>query len=623
MKNFWKYLLASIIGALIALGLIVFILTSIIGSAMSNFDKSRKASVSVPAGAVLKIDFSSALAEQDDENPMAGVIPAVIGGGDQNSIGILKAIRAIQEAENDPNIKMIYVNTDNLSGGISHIEELRNALKHFREESGKPVVTYAQNYTNAGYYLASVSDKIMMNKFGSSEINGLASSMMFYKDLLDKLGVKIQLIRHGKYKSAGEPYIANTISDANREMTQEMINSIWSSIIGEVSESRDIPADSLNAYIDNLELLDAQSMLDRKMIDQVAYKDELEEYFCTLTGAKKPSELKVISLDDYANAKVTPNLGAKTKIAVIYANGEISSGSSEDQITDGNFCKIIRKVRADSSIKAVVFRVNSPGGSAMAAENIRREIFLLKEVKPVVASYGDYAASGGYWISAGCDTIFTDKTTLTGSIGVYSIVPDAEGLLNDKAHVHNVIVSSNKHGGMGSIYHPLAPEENAYMQRGVEMIYDQFLQLVSESRDMDVAQVDSLAQGRVWPGADAIQNGLADVEGGIVDAIGCAADMAGLSGYRVEEFPQPKDAMSKIMSFFNNGDGSSESSIDLFRRLLMPYSVNQVDATSIMPGSAFTGQPGSSKSLLTVDPSRIFTDPNNIYARMEYVYLIQ
>jgi protease-4 len=599
MKNFWKYLLATILGVLVVLGLFVLIFSAIIGSAVSNFDKSKKATVSVPANAILKVDFSSALAEQDDENPIAGFTPSLLGGGDENSIGILKAVKAVEHAIDDPNIKMIYINTDNVSGGVARLEELRAALKEFHEESGKPIVSYAENYTNAGYYIASVSDKIMMNKFGESQVTGLATSMNFYKDLFDKLGVQIQLIRHGKYKSAGEPYISNHISDANREMTQEMLNSEWATITEEVCTSRNIPVDSLNGYIDNLELLDAESMLAHGLIDEVAYKDSLEAYLCTLTNVKKPSDLKVVSLEDYADAVVVQDFKAPDKIAVIYANGEIKSGNSEDEITDGNFCKILRKVRADSSVKAVVFRVNSPGGSAQAAENIRREVELLKAVKPVVASYGTYAASGGYWISAGCDSIITDNTTLTGSIGVFSVVPCGEGLLNDKLHVHNAVITTNKHGAMGNVFTPLAPEETAYMQKAIEMIYEEFTSLVSEGRRMSVAMVDSLGQGRVWTGRDALQNGLADRKGGITDAIDCAAGMAGLSRYRVAEYPEPKDAMTRIMNMLNKNSGSSDASAVILRLL------TQTSSDS------------------SVDPSAFLTDPRGIYARMEYVYDIK
>ena len=599
MKNFWKYLLATILGVLIVLGLFTVIFSAMIGSAISNFDKTKKATVAVPTNAILKIDFSSALAEQDDENPMAGFMPAALGGGDQNSLGILKAVKAVEHAIDDPNIKMIYINTDNISGGIARLEELRAALKEFHEESGKPIVSYAENYTNAGYYIASVSDKIMMNKFGESQVTGLATSMNFYKDLFDKLGVKIQLIRHGKYKSAGEPYIASNISDANREMTQEMLNSVWASITDEVCASRSIPVDSLNSYIDNLELLDAGSMLSHGLIDEVAYKDSLEAYLCTIADVKKASELKFVTLEDYADAVVSPDFKAPEKIAVIYANGEINSGSSEDEITDGNFCKILRKVRSDSSVKAVVFRVNSPGGSAQAAENIRREVELLKAVKPVVASYGTYAASGGYWISAGCDSILTDNTTLTGSIGVYSIVPCGESLMNDKIHVHNAIITTNKHGAMGNVFTPLAPEETAYMQKAIEMIYNEFTSLVSEGRGMSVAQVDSLGQGRVWTGRDALQNGLADSHGGLVDAIDCAAGMAGLSRYRIAEYPEPKDAMTRIMNLLNKNNGSSDAS-SLILSILK-----------------------KSSSDVSVDPSLFLSDPRGIYARMEYVYDIK
>jgi protease-4 len=583
---------------------IVLVVAGIINGMASSVVDSKKETVSVTSGSVLKIDFSSALAEQDDEDPVAGISP--VGGSSRESMGILKAVSAVRIAADDPAIKFIYVNTDNMAGGLAEIEELRDALQYFRN-SGKPVVSYAENYTNAGYYLASVSDRILMNRFGDCAMIGLSSNMMFYKDLLDKLGIKAQLIRHGKYKSAGEPYIANDISDANREMSQSMLNSVWNSMLEEISVSRDIPVDTLNAYIDGLELLDAESMLKRGLIDSIAYRDGLENYLCMLAGVNKVSELKVVPIEDYAVARVRRGLGSKEKIAVIYANGEINSGDEDKEITDGNFTKIIRRVRADSSVKAVVFRVNSPGGSAQAAENIRREISLLKEVKPVVASYGSYAASGGYWISAGCDSIFTDNVTLTGSIGVFALLPCAKDLLNKHAHINNVVISTNKHGAMGNFFSPLDKDETSFLQHGVELIYDRFLNIVSEGRDMSVARVDSIAQGRVWTGSQALENGIADSEGGIYDAIDCAAGMAGLPSYRIEEYPVPKNAMEKLMEFFNRGRSSDEAAI----------------ISALRYGFSSSGNADSEIRHAIADPLSFFTAPDGMYARMDYVYDIK
>lgn len=593
MKHFWKYLLASIIGCLLAFFVIGLILSGMMAGLASSFMPGKKAAVAVPSGAVLKIDFSSALAEQDDENPMAGIMP--FAGGSSESIGILKAVTAVRNAATDPSIKMIYLNPENLAGGLAQVEELRRAVETFRL-SGKPVIAYADNYTNGSYWLASASDKVFMNPFGTAMLTGLASNQMFYKDFLDNVGVEVQLLRHGKYKSAGEPYIANTMSDANREMTQSMLNSVWSAMVDDIAESRDLQGAALNGYIDNLELYDAESMLKRGLVDSVAYKDGLESYVCMLAGAKDVAHLKVINLSDYAAAAVKYDLGAKEKVAVIYANGEIKSGSEEEEVTDVNFAKMIRTVRADSSVKAVVFRVNSPGGGVQAAENIRREIELTRAVKPVVASYGTYAASGGYWISAECDPIFTDATTLTGSIGVFGAFPCAKELLNKKVHINNVIVSTNRHGAMGSVFSPLTPDESTYLLTGIEKIYDEFLGVVSRGRDLSTTTVDSLAQGRVWTGTQALANGLADTEGGLYDTVLKAAELAGLTSYRIEEYPVPKDAVTKLTSMFKSGSSDDVSG-------------SRTAASEIRDA--------------VLDPARILTAPNGVYARMEYVYDIR
>ena len=554
MKDFLKMMFACIAGLLVFCVAGFFLMTAALIGIAAVGEKQPV----MPREAVLQINFDNVtLAEQTQE---ADPISMLTGGEMSTPLGIYSAITAINAAAEDPAVKFIYMKPDNVSGGLAQIEELRTALKNFRN-SGKAIVSYIESPSNAGYYLASVSDKIYMTEYegGMSMLNGLSSRMVFLKDLLDELGVNVQLIRHGKYKSAGEMYIRNSSSPENMEQNKEMIDAVWSSWADEMAQSRGITAEALNAMLDNLELNFPTDYLEKGLVDELVTREQLQQNLCNLFVVESFKDIKAIQLPEYAKLKNVPNLKADKKVAVIYAEGNIVDGNGNEDVAGDRFAKVIADVREDDDVKAVVLRVNSPGGSVLASEKIKAEIKLIQEKGiPVIASYGDYAASGGYWISAGCDHIISNATTLTGSIGVFSMIPDISGTLKDKLHVNLTPVNSNKHADMLGMTRPLTADEVDYMQASVERIYTKFTELVAEGREMTVADVDAIAQGRVWAGSDALKIGLVDEIGTIEDAIRYAAlsieGIESLNDVQVAEYPKPQTALEAIMESLMGGE---------------------------------------------------------------------
>ena len=514
----------------------------------------------MPRSGVLFMDMSRiSIAEQTQEtDPMA-----MIQGQDISIIGLWDAVKAIEKAASDPAVQCIYLKADGLSaGGIAPVEELRQALGAFRL-SGKPVVAYTENPGTGSYYLASVADKIYMGSYkgGSNMMVGVGTQMIFLKDLLDKLGVNVQLIRHGKFKSAGEMYIKSRPSEENLLQTREMVNSMWDGMAESICSSREISREDLDGMIDNLKLNTPEDFLACRLVDELLTKEELKEKLAVLAKESKYEEVKFISLRDYVNINAQTVSKARRKIAIIYAEGEIIDGYDKQEVAGDRFAGIISSVRADSTVKAVVLRVASPGGSVAASEKIRTEIDLLRKVKPVIASYGNYAASGGYWISNSCDKIFSDKSTLTGSIGVFSMIPDFSGTAEKVFHVGVTNVGSSRHSDMYSLTRPLDAEETAYMQRSVDDIYEAFLENVSAGRGMDKAEIDEIAQGRVWTGSDALKIGLVDEIGTLADAVRYAAIAAGdaesdLSTWEVAAYPKPMTTLDIILE---NLTGSTDA----------------------------------------------------------------
>ena len=549
MKDFLKTTLAVIVGTCITLAVGFFFFIAVIGAVAALGESSEPV---VPAKAILKIDFNNPVTELGEEDAMAAL--QSLNFNSTKPIGILKAVKAIENAATDPAIKFIYLNLNSMNIGMANMEEVRNALE-FAKQQGKGIVSYADNYSQGSYYLASVSDKVYLNSDGSAPIVGIGSSMMFFKDLLDKLGLQVQLIRHGKFKAAAEQFIASNISKENYQQNKEMIDSIWESRAEEICSSRGITIEEFNKLVDNLELFSAESMIEHGLVDELVSRDQMTSILCNLFDTTDDDNLKFVSLQTYAQAKVKPNIAAKDKIAVIYADGEITMAAQQG-LTVKKFYPIIRQISKDSSIKAVVLRVNSPGGDAQAAEILNKELQLLRSSKPLIVSMGEYAASGGYWISAKSERIFADNTTLTGSIGVFSMAMNYGKGLKQHLHVNTANISSNTHSTMMNGVDPLDAKEVAFMQGMVEDIYTKFTALVSEGRELPVEYVDEVGQGRVWTGADAFGNKLVDEIGGLTDAIQYAAACADLSDYRIEEYPKAKTQMEQILEMIQGAEAS-------------------------------------------------------------------
>ena len=565
-KEFIKWVLAVLCGLFVwgIVKAIFFIM--MFGSMAASATSGNASSTVLPKEGVMVMDMSKlVITEQSTESMPSLSLNSLssLGGSMTQSIGIYDAVRAIHKAAEDPTVKMILIKTDNLATDVTTVGEIRRTLTDFRK-SGKAVVAYGESYTSGSYYLASVADKVYTTSHhgGNNFMLGISGRMIFLKDLLDKLGVNYQLIRHGKYKSAGEMYVKNAPSPENMEQNQVMVDSIWENIAKETAEARGISVDSLNFFIDNISLSFPEDMVKHNLADEVLTVEGYKDKMAVLAGKDKYKDVKFFGLKEYADAKVKPNTSAKKKIAVIYANGNIVEDDDPNNISGDRFASIISKVRADSTVKAVVLRVNSPGGTVLAASKIKEEIDETRAVKPVIASYGGYAASGGYWISNSCDHIFSDATTLTGSIGCFSAIPEFGKTVKDIAHVNIVPVKSNKHSDMLSLMRPFDAEETASMQEYVDDIYDIFVNTVAEGRDMTYEAVDEIAQGRVWTGSDALKIGLVDEIGTLEDAIIYAASLAGdpqVSSWNVVGYPKPLTMMEQLMAQLGKGNNPEEA----------------------------------------------------------------
>ena len=587
MKDFVKMMLA-VICAFIVMQLIGFFLLFAMVGAMS-LGSSKTV---LPREGVLDIDmgqFTLGEQTQDDSfSPGISLLGMSAGGA---TVGLWDAVQAIEAAAADPGIKYILLRADAASGGTSSIEELRAALAEFRK-SGKAVVAYTENPSAGSYYLASVADKVYMTSYhgGSPQMTGIASQMIFLKDLLDKVGVNYQLIRHGKYKSAGEMYIKNAPSAENREQYQVMVNSLWKTVSTATAESRGLTVEKYNDLIDNLKLNFPEDFLENGLVDELLDHEGLVTKLCDLAQVEKVEDLHLVSLLDYVNAKVN-RLRGKENVAILFADGDIVEGKGYSDIASDRFVAEIDKIRKDNTVKSVVLRVNSPGGSVIASEKIRTALKLLMDEKPLIASYANYAASGGYWISAGTQKIFSDATCLTGSIGVFSLIPEFSKTVG-KVGVNFVTVGSNKHSDMYSLMRPFDAEETASMQVYVDDVYERFVGLVAEGRSLEKQAVDDMAQGRVWVGTDALGLGLVDEIGGLRQAVDYAASLAGYvadSDYRVVTYPAQLSQTEQLLD--------------------MLY--GKKEAPSILEGTPFEAL---GKTLAKLREN----EPTQVYARLPY-----
>ena len=529
--QFLKNVLATITGLfLFCLLSFLFFIIIAIAAGGSNDDV-----VTVKDNSVIELDI------KDVQNDYAGKFynDKLSFLNDTPHDGLVDVLKAIEAAKTDDKIKGITITNSTSRLGIAQNKALRDKLEDFKA-SGKFIVAYSDNFSQSDYYLNSVADTIYMNPIADLDFKGLSSEVMFYKDFQEKTGIKMEVIRHGKYKSAVEPFLSNSMSEANREQISELLNSVWTSVADDISKSRNIPVDSLNSIANNLSARTAEMAKDRKLIDKIGYEDEFHAGIKHALKVAKDEDYNSVSIPDYVQANSIKDLlsDAKDEIAVVYAQGEIRSGDGAlTIIAEGAMRKALKEARENEDVKAVVLRVNSPGGSALTSELIWREIELTKQVKPVVVSMGNYAASGGYYISCGANRIFAEPGTITGSIGVFGMLPNLSQLSNNLG-IHTEKVSTHDNSAGYSLFTPLEDETRAIITESVENIYTTFVNRVAKGRNMSFEQVDSIAQGRVWAGAEAVKNGLVDEIGGLDDAIAYAAKLGKTESYKTVNYPE-------------------------------------------------------------------------------------
>lgn len=553
MKSFFKYFLASILGVLVAMLLLFFILAGIGGAMISASDKET----AVKENSILTINLEKQIVDRASENPLDNI--DYLSMQTEQHVGLNKILKAIDNAKTDNNIKGIYIEQSGFGGGAATLEEVRNALIDFKT-SGKFIICYSDIYTQKTYYLASVADKIYLNPEGIVEWVGMRAEITFYKNALEKLDIEPQIIRHGKFKSAVEPFMLDKMSPANREQTLTYVSSIWNQWVKGISEYRNIPTSELNRLADNMAIFNGKSTLENKMVDALLYKDQVIDTLKKLTNTKQSKDINSVTLAKYFKAPLSVKKNfSKNKIAVIYAQGNIIMGEGgNNEIGSEGTSKAIRKARRDSTIKAIVFRINSGGGSALASEVIWREVELANKVKPVIISMGDVAASGGYYIAAPATAILASPTTITGSIGVFGMYMNVQKLKEKKLGLNVDVVKTNEHSDFGTANRALTAEERAVAQQNVEETYSTFIGHVAQGRGITTQQVDEVGQGRVWSGTNAMDIKLIDRFGGLNDAIALAAEKAELSEYRITELPAMKNTIEEMMKTFGGASLKNE-----------------------------------------------------------------
>ena len=538
MKSFLKNVLSTIVGMVLAVFVIVLLFIGIVSVSMSSLNNDKE--VTVKENSILKINLAElSVVERTSENPFEGLN---FSGDLPKTIELKQVLDNIEKAKTDENIKAIYINTPYVSAGISQIEEIRNKILEFKQ-TGKPIIAYSEVYNQAAYYLSSVANKVYLNPEGIVEIKGLSASIMFYKGLLDKLDIDVQIIRHGKFKGAVEPFILDKMSKENREQIQLLLNSVADNIMDSIANQRGLTLSEIQKHADNLSLENAKSCLNLNYVDALLYQDQLEDILKALAGSEK---LSIITLSKYTHTKGNKKEISRNKIAIIYATGEINSGKGDEKsIGSISTSAAIKKAREDKNVKAIVLRINSPGGSALASDVIWRETILAKAEKPLVVSMGDLAASGGYYIACVADSIVANPTTLTGSIGVFGMVPNLQRFYKNKLGITFDTVNTSNYADMG-INRPLSNFERNKIQKGVEDIYSTFITHVSEGRNMSTEAVDEIGQGRIWTGYDAKDIGLIDTYGGIEKAIEVAAYLAKVEDYRIISLPKKKNPFEEL-----------------------------------------------------------------------------
>lgn len=543
MKQFFKAVFASMIGAFFSILLIVFLLILlVVGSIMSVSSDDK---VDVKAHSIIQIQLSETINERSNDNPFE--ISGLMNFNVDRSLGLNDILASIKNASKDPNIDGIYLDISNINAGLSTTEEIRNALINFKS-SGKFIYAYSEYYTQKGYYLVSMADSIFLNPSGLLELKGVNAQYMFFQHALEKLEITPEIIRVGSFKSAVEPYMMDHMSDSNKLQTRVYLSSLFGHMIKNIAKSRNLNTDSTYAIATQLKVRNAEDAVKYKLADALIYKDELLSKFSKLTSQSSINDIKFISLKKYHKSMKEEVKIANDKIAVIYANGEIISGEGEDNVIGSErISRVIRKARLDNTIKSIVLRINSPGGSALASDVIWREVILAKKVKPVIVSMGDVAASGGYYIACAADTIVAEPTTITGSIGVFGVLFNAQKFFNNKLGITFDQVKIGEYADLGDYTKTLNPAERMIIQNEINRIYSDFTTKVAAGRNMPVENVKRIAEGRVWSGIDAKRIGLVDVLGNMDDAVKIAANKARLTDYRIVNYPEMEVPFQKLL----------------------------------------------------------------------------
>jgi len=546
MKNFLSSLLATLVGILIMTIVVFLIFMGIVAASTS------KEAPEVKENSLLVAKFNAKIIDRADNNPLSKLMT---GNFAYNEVmGLNQILKDLKKAKSDNNINGILLKLSNVPSGISTLGEVRDALLDFKS-SGKFIYAYADVYTQKSYYLATAADSIFMTPEGMFMLTGLSAEATFYKNALDKLGIEMQVVKHGSYKSAAESFTREDLSDENREQIQGYVGSIWNKMVSDISESRGIPSEKLNQYADELLTMENKNLVETGMIDGLIYYDEMLTLLKKKLGVEEEKDLDAIGLGSYKDvvSKEKKESG-RDKIAVIYAMGMVVDGNAgEGYIGSERIARAIRKARRDKSVKAIVFRVNSGGGSVVASDVIYREALLAAEEKPFVASMGDVAASGGYYIVAPADTILASPSTITGSIGVIFSIPNMKELMNDKLGVTTDVVKTNRHADIYTVFDPLDPQERYFIQKSVDDTYENFVNLVADNRGKTFDEIDAIAGGRVWSASDALDLGLIDMFGGLDKSIEVAAEMAGLESYRLQSLPKLDDPFTALMKQLTGG----------------------------------------------------------------------
>lgn len=545
MKGFLKYTLATVAGLILYSIISSFVFMGIIGVITMA---SKGGEVTIKPNSILHLQLNKTIIDRANNDPFSNFDFATMELA--NPLGLNEILKSIDKAKNDENIKGIYLDLSYIPAGIASIEEIRNSLLSFKE-SGKFIYAYSDYITQSAYYLASVSDKIYMNPVGAFSLQGLRAEVAFFKGAMEKIGIEPVMFRHGKFKSAIEPFMLDKMSDDNKEQTRTFVQSIWDYMLKQMAEQRNIEAEELNKMIDEAKIRDPKTGVENKMIDELLYKDEMIAKLVEAAGIGDEKDLRLVKLNKYKKVKeeTSKKKDERKKIAIVYASGEVIMGKGrEGKLGAETISKALKKAREDSSIRAIVFRINSPGGSALASDIIWREAVLAQKTKPLVVSMGDLAASGGYYIACPADAIVSNHTTLTGSIGVFGLMFNNEKLMNQKLGITFDGIKTNKYADIGNPHRKMRADEKEIIQQGVEDVYKTFITHVGEGRKMTTKAVDEIGQGRVWSGINAKQIGLIDEFGGIQKAIKMAAEKAGLEDYKLLELPQQKDAFEQLLS---------------------------------------------------------------------------